>query len=321
MLASLPVRLVPGEAPEEQEPGWSTVRLSLLIAWSCLALAAVAVGLVLHGALALSERRGTFVSAVTHELRTPLTTFRLYTEMLDEGMVTNADSQRSYLKTLRAEANRLGHLVENVLAFARLERGYASAGRETLPFAEILERLVPRLAARAEQAGMELVVGSENCDACLRMDLSVVDQILSNLVDNAIKYAASASDRRVHLNASLAGRWLVMTVRDHGPGLRALGSFAACSGYFPSRHRTPLNPRLGLGSAWPWSRRLARSLGGILRLLENGPRGRVLRAHDSLRVIPGLRLGSCGSLPSRPEGASTLPAQGNALGLEEPPVI
>jgi signal transduction histidine kinase len=272
MLASLPVRLVPGEVPEEQAPGWSPVRLSLLIAWSCLALAAVAVGLVLHGALALSERRGTFVSAVTHELRTPLTTFRLYTEMLDEGMVANADSQRSYLKTLRAEANRLAHLVENVLAFARLERGYTRDGRELLPFDEILERLVPRLAARAEQAGMELVVSSEKCDACLQVDLSVVDQILSNLVDNAIKYAASAFDRRVHLNVSPAGRWLVMTVRDHGPGLcprivrRLFRPFSKSA-----QDAAQSAPGVGLGLAL--SRRLARSLGGDLKLVDNGALG------------------------------------------------
>ena len=149
----------PGSIADEPEPAWSPVRLSLLIAWACLALAAAAVALVLHGALALSERRGTFVSAVTHELRTPLTTFRLYTEMLDEGMVAGPDSQRSYLRTLRAEADRLGHLVENVLSFARLERGRAADGREVVAPAALLDRLVPRLALRAQQAGMELVVG------------------------------------------------------------------------------------------------------------------------------------------------------------------
>ena len=119
MLASLPVRLVPGAIPEEPQPGWSPVRLSLLIAWVCLVVATAALALLLVGAIRLSERRGTFVSAVTHELRTPLTTFRLYTEMLDEGMVRDEASRRSYLKTLRAEADRLGHLVENVLAFAQ----------------------------------------------------------------------------------------------------------------------------------------------------------------------------------------------------------
>ena len=70
----------------------------------------------------LSERRGAFVSAVTHELRTPLTTLRMYTEMLADGMVPDEPRRRSYLQTLRAEADRLGHLVENVLAYSRLER-------------------------------------------------------------------------------------------------------------------------------------------------------------------------------------------------------
>src|SRR5439155_9919455 len=119
---------------------------------------------LLRGALGLSERRGTFVSAVTHELRTPLTTFRLYTEMLDEGMVAGADSQRAYLKTLRAEADRLGHLIENVLAFARLERGRAADDREVVAPADLLGRLVPRLALRARQAGMELLVDPSSSD-------------------------------------------------------------------------------------------------------------------------------------------------------------
>ena len=68
---------------------------------------------------------------MTHELRTPLTTFRLYTEMLDEGMVASQDTQRSYLRTIRVEADRLGHLVENVLSFARLERGRATWGAKS----------------------------------------------------------------------------------------------------------------------------------------------------------------------------------------------
>jgi hypothetical protein len=60
MLATLPVRLDSDASAEEPEPFWSPVRLSLVIAWVCLGLAAAAIALVLHGALALSERRGTF---------------------------------------------------------------------------------------------------------------------------------------------------------------------------------------------------------------------------------------------------------------------
>ena len=121
------------------------------------------------------------------------------------------------MKTLRAEADRLGHLVENVLAFARLERGRAADGREIVAPAALLDRLVPRLALRARQAGMELIVGPVDSQANVRVDLSVVDQILSNLVDNAVKYAGGATDRRIHLDVAPAGRWLALTVRDHGP--------------------------------------------------------------------------------------------------------
>ena len=63
-----------------------------------------AVGVLLVGTVSLSERRATFVSAVTHEVRTPLTTFRMYAEMLSEGMIQDKDQQRTYLETLRVEA-------------------------------------------------------------------------------------------------------------------------------------------------------------------------------------------------------------------------
>ena len=68
-------------------PSVTPIRLSLLIAWGGVFLAATAVAVLLMCVVRLSERRGAFVSAVTHELRTPLTTFRLYTEMLADGIV------------------------------------------------------------------------------------------------------------------------------------------------------------------------------------------------------------------------------------------
>jgi signal transduction histidine kinase len=272
MLASLPVRLVPGPVPDEPERGWSPTRLTLAIAWSCLTLAAAAGALLLHGALALSERRGTFVSAVTHELRTPLTTFRLYTEMLDEGMVAGEETQRTYFKTLRGEADRLGHLVENVLAFAKLERGRAVDGREIVSPTALLDRLAPRLELRARQAGMELIVGPFDSKANVRVDLSVVDQILSNLVDNAVKYAGSASDRRIHLDVASTGRWLAVTVRDYGPGLQSAAVRRLFRPFSKSAQDAAQSaPGVGLGLAL--SRRLARSLGGDLRLEANGPLG------------------------------------------------
>jgi signal transduction histidine kinase len=271
-LAALPARLVIRPAPDEAESSWSPARLSLWIAWGCLAVAAGAVALLLGGALSLSERRGTFVSAVTHELRTPLTTFRLYAEMLSEGMVADPEARGSYLRTLRVEADRLGHLVENVLSFARLERNRSIDRRDHLSARALLDRVRPSLSARADRGGMELAIGDDIPDVRVRTDASVVEQVLANLVDNAAKYAQGASDRRIHLDASTSGPRLALSIRDHGPGLprravrRLFRPFSKSA--LDAAHSAP-----GVGLGLALCRRLSRALGGDLRLQHNGPDG------------------------------------------------
>jgi len=127
-LASLPVDLVPGALQVNDAAGGAPAWFVLVIAWVGVLVAAVAIGLLLLGALDLSERRGAFVSAVTHELRTPLTTFRMYTEMLGEGMVPSVEQQQSYIATLRREADRLSHLVE----MSSRTRAWKRAGRPAI---------------------------------------------------------------------------------------------------------------------------------------------------------------------------------------------
>jgi len=160
LLASLPVQLVPGDPPRVAVGWfWTMIRLSLVMIWISVLVAIAAVGVLLHGAVVLGERRGAFVSAVTHELRTPLTTFRMYTEMLSEGMVQES-SRQEYLLTLHREAIRLGHLVENVLAYARLEKS-PSRQTQVLEVGSLVESVLPRLRQRAEQGGMTLSVEVE----------------------------------------------------------------------------------------------------------------------------------------------------------------
>jgi signal transduction histidine kinase len=271
-LAALPAKLVTRPAPEPAEAIWSPVRLSLWIAWACLVVAAGAVAMLLGGALSLSERRGTFVSAVTHELRTPLTTFQLYTEMLSEGMVAEEEARDSYLRTLRSEADRLGHLVENVLSFSRLERGRSVDRRDDVSARELIDRLTPALAARAGQGGMTLVVGEACPEVRLLTDASMVAQILANLVDNASKYANGSTDRRIHLDAEVEGPLLALSIRDHGPGLPDRARRRLFRPFSKSAHDAAHSaPGVGLGLAL--SRRLARALGGDLRLRRDGPDG------------------------------------------------
>ena len=81
-LATIPVKLVPGNISLPTQIAWSPMQVSLLVAWGWLLLCALAIGMLLFGVIRLSERRAAFVSAVTHELRTPLTTFQLYSDLL-----------------------------------------------------------------------------------------------------------------------------------------------------------------------------------------------------------------------------------------------
>jgi signal transduction histidine kinase len=270
LLATLPARLLPSAVTPLENGGLSTIELALLLAWLCMVLAAVAVAVLLVGAVSLSERRAAFVSAVTHELRTPLTTFKMYAEMLEAGMVKDDGTRKTYLATLNREADRLGHLVENVLAFARLERGRMGYHIETVPAGDLLDGVRERLAERAREARMDLVVevGERHREVPVRADVSAVGQILFNLVDNACKYCTSAEDRRIHLGADIGGRFMEVRVRDHGPGIAGKEASRIFKPFLKSaREAAESAPGVGLGLAL--SCRLAREMGGELLLDES----------------------------------------------------
>jgi len=265
MLAALPVRLVPGALASFDPGPASPIPLTLAVAWGCVLLAAAAVAALVGGVLRLSQRRAAFVSAVTHELRTPLTTFHMYTEMLGEGMVSDPARRQEYLNTLRSEAARLTHLVENVLAYARLERGRAGGRVEPIVLDRLLEPIRTRLADRAAAAGMELVVEADAPvrAATVRANPSAVEQILFNLVDNACKYAAGAADKRIHLIAGRDGDGVRLKVRDHGPGITRP---AARRLFRPFRKsaREAANSAPGVGLGLALSKRLAQDMGARL---------------------------------------------------------
>ncbi len=243
----------------------SAIRISLLIAWCCLVLGGVASAVMLHSVLALSERRAAFVSAVTHELRSPLTTFRMYAEMLAEGMVRDDQQRRSYLETLRVEADRLSHLVDNVLQYARLERGRNARRRVPIELERLMQQATERLPQRAKQSGMMLQEAPSPpvAQQVVWTDPAAVEQILFNLVDNACKYASSARDRRIHIQWSIGNGVAQVRVTDHGPGI----SHEQLKKLFRPFSKTDQEaaqsaPGIGLGLAL--CQRLATDVGGKL---------------------------------------------------------
>lgn len=274
-LATLPVRLVTGGVSPPAGTGPSPARLSLAGAWASAFVAALAVAVLLRGVVELSERRHVFVSAVTHELRTPLTTFRLYTDMLADDMVTDEARRREYIARLRTEAERLGHLVENVLFYARVESGRGEAARETVDLQALVQDTRPRLAERAARANLEIGFETRTSEPVpVRVDRSAIEQVLLNLVDNACKYAARSTPPRIEVRLERSDGRVLVRVSDHGPGLSAAERRRLFQPFSKS-DRDAANSAPGIGLGLALSRRLARAQGGELSLDASGRGGAV----------------------------------------------
>jgi len=264
VMATLPVKLVPGRCATLPTLPTPSFNVPLLTAWACVLIAAGAVCFLVAGTVSLSERRAAFVSAVTHELRTPLTTFQMYSEMLSEGMVPE-EKKMSYFDVLRAEGTRLSHLVENVLSYSRLEKGKTHRTLEAVALGDVIARTRDRLERRSGQAEMMLAVETPDADVTVRADTGMIEQVLFNLVDNACKYAGQAEDRRIHVTLSAKRGKAVLSVRDHGPGISRREAKRLFHPFRKSaKHAAETAPGVGLGLAL--SRKLARRMGGALRI-------------------------------------------------------
>jgi len=267
VLAAIPVALEAAAPSGVVAEGFSAARMTLALVWLAAMIAAVAVAATLRASVAYGERRSRFASAVTHELRTPLTTFRMYSEMLAEGMVRDEAQRRRYLRTLKVESGRLATLVENVLAYSRLEEGRAALQRRGVTVRELIDFVMPQLSQRTDEAKMRVVLRlpDDLADAVLETDRNAVAQILFNLVDNACKYAARASNRHIDLLGRRDGHHAAISVCDHGPGIDP----AFADDLFVAFRRAEQGsgeavPGVGLGLAL--ARGLARDLGGDLAL-------------------------------------------------------
>lgn len=287
-MATIPVSLIPPPIASLPQWSWSPARVGLLVTWVAIIATIIAVGAVLRAAIVLSQRRGHFVSAVTHELRTPLTTFRLYSQMLADGMVSDEQVRGEYLTTLKRESERLTGIVENVLEYARLSRvrpgkGKA-AGVQTLSPGALVARFRPALARRLGQSNLDLVASLDlesAPDRTVTVDPHAVERVMMNLIENACKYAAPAADdptsaeefdTRVHLDVRVHDETLELLVADHGPGI-APGERSRIFGEFQRGSRGLGNARSGLGLGLALSRGLAREMGGELQLVNRRGHG------------------------------------------------
>ncbi len=211
----------------ETDPHWIARRIGELhqIYFAIIAIVVLAVGLALaslwhnvRAQVVLARKKDDFISAVSHELRTPLTSIRMYAEMLEKNWVKSADKLGDYYRTMRQESERLSRLVENVLDFARLQKGRKRYHFELGDMNDCIGATVEMMRPYAEQQGFTI----QTHLGPLRpspFDRDAVTQIVVNLIDNAVKYARCAAEKTVVVRTRADEGFTIIEVEDHGPGI------------------------------------------------------------------------------------------------------
>jgi two-component system phosphate regulon sensor histidine kinase PhoR len=163
----------------------------------------------------VEKTRRDFIANVSHELRTPLTSIQGYSETILDGAPEN-NHTREFLEIIRKNAARMSRLTEDLLTLARVESGETRFDAEPVQPSELLSDAMESFQEIARTQNVELIV-EDNSSAPVLADREAIHQVFSNLIENALKYAASG--KKVALGARNSGKFVEFFVKDYGPGI------------------------------------------------------------------------------------------------------
>jgi two-component system phosphate regulon sensor histidine kinase PhoR len=167
----------------------------------------------------LERVRREFVANVSHELRTPLTSIRAVVETLEAGAADDPAVADEFFARIIGEVDHLAALVDELLDLARLESGRAALRPEPCDPGDLITRAVERLRPQIERAGLTLRVEAQPPLPHVRIDRDRIEQVLINLVHNAVKFTAPGGE--IVVAAEATGTMLRVSVRDTGVGIAA----------------------------------------------------------------------------------------------------
>lgn len=162
------------------------------------------------------QLRREFSANVSHELRTPLTSISGYAELIAAGLAAPADVP-GFAARIKAEAARLLALIEDVMNLSRLDEGAVTEAREDVELRALAGEVASRFDAAAAARDVQITVNG--CDAHVNGVRRVLDEMLSNLIDNAVKYNVAGGSVAVSVQDAPDGARL--TVSDTGIGIPA----------------------------------------------------------------------------------------------------
>jgi len=166
----------------------------------------------------LERTRQEFVANVSHELRTPLSLIKGYVETLLDGAKDDPEVQTKFLQTIQRNSERLQFLIEDLLTISELESGRIQMNLQKIALRPVVEKIFADLSARAQ--AKKVVLSNNLPDVAVEADPERLQQVFSNLVDNAIKYgrpegSVAISGKRVD------GDLFEVCVQDDGRGIPA----------------------------------------------------------------------------------------------------
>ena len=166
----------------------------------------------------LERTREEFVANVSHELRTPLSLIKGYVETLLDGARNNPEVAERFLKIIERNAERLDLLIQDLLTISALEAGRVKLNLQTVELRPLAEKVLGDLKPSADNESVTLV--NRVPDLVATADVGRLEQVLANLVDNAIKYGRRQGTVTVGGGKTEDGK-VEMFVQDDGPGIPA----------------------------------------------------------------------------------------------------
>ena len=166
----------------------------------------------------LEKVRQEFLSNVSHELRTPLTSILAFVETLEDGAIKDEENNQRFLGVIRKNAQRMHRLIDDILELSIIESGKISLESKNVNLYHLIEDIFTNLSGKAKEHGIKLI-NKVSKDAFVFADSVRLEQMLTNLIDNAVKFNSEKGSVTVDFTQK-NGKDLI-SVTDSGEGISA----------------------------------------------------------------------------------------------------
>jgi two-component system sensor histidine kinase ResE len=165
----------------------------------------------------LEQAQREFIATVSHELRTPLTTIQGFAEALSDGVIDKKNDIQRSSSIIVDESRRLNRLVGDLLDLTRMESGYFKLSLAPLKLDPLITRVARKMERRSEAFDISVSIVPSKIDDVVLADEDRIEQVLINLISNALQYSGSGSVVEVGLEDE--GDFIECYVSDNGPGI------------------------------------------------------------------------------------------------------